>query len=324
VTIQRCTFDDHQVGGDTDDDFLSSIDLDMNNLGGILAFVRAVETRNFTKAAQHLGMSPSGVSKAISRLEDQFKVRLLYRTSRSVTMTPEGEAFYERCRQIVADLESAEQTLSQSREVPRGALRVTLPLSVGRLHLARMLPEFTERYPEVTLSASFNDRLIDLIDEGYDVAVRLGRPPDSRLIARRLASGKMVTCASPAYLKRRGTPTTPEDLIKHNCIRFVGPNTGRSFEWTFQRDGKRFGIAVSGNLTLDHAEALVQAAMAGTAIIHVSNYVTAPAIRAGELKAVLTGFEVEAPALWVMYPHNRHVTPRVRAFVDFLLDWAKR
>src|SRR4249919_1096885 len=124
----------------------------MDNLGGILAFVRTAEARNFTKAAQQLGMSPSGVSKAISRLEDQFKVRLLHRTSRSVTMTPEGAAFYERCRQIVADLEGAEQVLSQSREAPQGVLRVTLPLSIGRLHLARLIPEFAQRYPDVELS----------------------------------------------------------------------------------------------------------------------------------------------------------------------------
>jgi DNA-binding transcriptional LysR family regulator len=214
--------------------------------------------------------------------------------------------------------------LSQSREAPQGALRVTLPLSVGRLHLARVLPEFTERYPEVTLSASFSDRLIDLIDEGYDVAVRLGKPPDSRLIARQLAVGATVTCASPAYLKRHGTPRIPEDLANHNCIRFVGPNTGRSFEWKFQRDGKRFSVPVAGNLTLDHAEALVEAALAGTAIIQISSYVTTAAVRAGELKAVLREFQVEAPTIWVMYPQNRHLTPRVRTFVDFLMDWAKK
>jgi LysR family transcriptional regulator for bpeEF and oprC len=238
-------------------------------------------------------------------------------------MTPEGTVFYERCRQIVADLEDAEQMLSQAREVPQGALRITLPLSVGRLHLARVLPEFAQRYPEVTLSASFSDRLIDLIDEGYDVAVRLGKPPDSRLIARQLAVGRMMTCAAPAYLKRHGTPRVPEDLADHNCIQFVAPNTGRSFEWRFQRDGKRFGVAVSGNLALDHAEALVEAAMAGTALIQISSYVTAAAIRSGDLKAVLTEFQVEAPPIWVMYPQNRHLTPRVRTFVDFLMDWAK-
>ena len=295
----------------------------MDNLGGILAFVRAAEARSFTKAAQQLGMSPSGVSKAISRLEDQFKVRLLHRTSRSVTMTPEGTAFYERCRQIVADLEDAEQMLSQSREAPQGALRVTLPLSIGRLHLARVVPEFARRYPEVNVSASFSDRLIDLIDEGYDVAVRLGKPPDSRLIARQLAAGTLMTCASPAYLKQHGTPRTPEDLAHHNCIRFVAPNAGRAFEWKFQRDGKRFGVGVAGNLSLDHAEALVEAALAGTAMIQISSYITAPAVRAGYLKPVLTAFQVEAPTIWVMYPQNRHLTPRVRVFVDFLFEWAK-
>jgi LysR family transcriptional regulator for bpeEF and oprC len=295
----------------------------MDNLSGILAFVRAAEARSFTKAARQLGMSPSGVSKAISRLEDQFKVRLLHRTSRSVSMTPEGTAFYERCRQIVAGLEDAEQLLSRAREMPRGVLRVTLPLSVGRLYLARVMPAFVERYPELAVEASFTDRLVDLIEEGYDLAVRMGKPPDSRVIARPLTTGTLTTCAAPAYLKRHGTPRKPEDLVNHNCIRFVVPGTGRAQDWKFQRDGKRFGISVSGNLTLDHAEALVEAALAGTALIQISSYVTTPAIRSGKLKTVLSGFQVDSPAIWVMYPQNRHLTPRVRAFVDFLVDWAK-
>jgi LysR family transcriptional regulator for bpeEF and oprC len=295
----------------------------MDNLSGILAFVRAAEAHSFTKAARQLGMSPSGVSKSISRLEDQFKVRLLHRTSRSVTLTPEGTVFYERCRRIVADLEDAEQLLTQAREVPRGVLRMTLPLSVGRLYLARIIPEFVQRYPELTVEASITDRLVDLIEEGCDLAVRMGKPPDSRVIARRLATGVLTTCASPSYLKRHGTPRSPEDLAGHNCIRFVVAGTGRAQDWKFQRDGKRFSISVSGNLTLDHAEALVEAALAGTALIQISSYVTAAAIRDGNLKAVLTGFQVESPAIWVMYPQNRHLTPRVRAFVDFLVDWAK-
>jgi len=294
----------------------------MDNLSGILAFVRTAEAHSFTKAARQLGMSPSGVSKAISRLEDQFKVRLLHRTSRSVTMTPEGTSFYERCRQIVADLEDAEQVLSQARAVPHGVLRVTLPLSVGRLHLARVIPEFALRYAEIAVEASLTDRLVDLIEEGIDVAVRMGRPPDSRLIARQLAAGTLTTCASPAYLKRNGTPRKPEELAQHNCIRFVVPSSGRAQEWKFQRDGKRLSLAVSGNVTLDHAEALVEAALAGTALIQISSYVTSPAIRAGKLKAVLTAFQVESPPIWVMYPQNRHLTPRVRAFVDFLIEWA--
>jgi DNA-binding transcriptional LysR family regulator len=295
----------------------------MSDLNGMLAFVRAAEARNFTKAAQQLGMTPSGVSKAISRLEDRFKVRLLHRTSRSVSLTPEGSAFYERGRQIVADLEDAELALSQARATPRGVLRVTLPLSIGRLHLAGVIPEFVRRYPEVTLEASFTDRLVDLIDEGYDLAVRVGKPPDSRVVARPIADSMMVTCAAPSYLRAQGTPRVPEDLARHNCIRFAMPSSGRSHDWRFQRGGKGFGIAVSGNLMLDHAEALVEAARAGTALIQISSYVTAAAIRRGELKAVLTRFQVEGPGIWVMYPQNRHLTPRVRALVDFLVEWGK-
>ena len=296
----------------------------MDNLGEILAFVRAAEARNFTKAARQLGMTPSGVSKAIARLENRFKVRLLHRTSRSVTMTPEGAGFYERCRSIVADLEDAEQLLSQARGEPRGLVRITLPLSIGRLHLARLLPEFAQRYPEVKLEAVFTDRLVDLIEEGFDVAVRMGKPPDSRVVARQIAAGTTTTCASPVYLKQHATPRTPEDLVHHNCIRFAVPSTGRTADWRFQRDGKRFSVAVAGNLVLDHAEALIEAALAGTALIQLSSYATAGHLRRGKLKAVLTKFEVDSPAIWVMYPHNRHLTPRVRALVDFLIEWGAR
>jgi LysR family transcriptional regulator for bpeEF and oprC len=296
----------------------------MDNLSGILAFVRTAEARNFTKAAQQLGMTPSGVSKAISRLESQFKVRLFHRTSRSVTMTPEGTTFFERCRQIVSDLQDAEQLLSQARVAPQGVLRITLPLSVGRLHLARAIPEFVQRYPDITVEASLTDRLVDLVEEGYDLAVRMGKPPDSRVVARPLTLGKLVTCASPDYLKQHGTPRRPEDLVSHNCIRFVLPSTGRAQDWKFQRDAKRFSVSVSGNVALDHAEALVEAALAGTALIQISSFVTAPGIRRGDLKAVLTRYQVESPSVWVMYPQNRHLTPRVRALVDFLVDWGKR
>jgi LysR family transcriptional regulator, regulator for bpeEF and oprC len=292
----------------------------MENLTGMLAFVRAAEARSFTAAARSLGLSPSGVSKAISRLEAGFQVRLLHRTSRSVTLTPEGAAFYERCRQIVAELEDAEQLLSAAHGTPRGRLRVTLPLSLGRLHLARLLPEFLVRYPEVTLEASATDRIVDLVEEGFDVAVRLGQPPDSRLVARQLIGGALVTCAAPAYLERFGAPEQPEDLARHNCARFVVPSTGVARDWLFKRGGKVFGVPVHGNLTFDHAECLVEAARAGTAMIQISSYVTGDAFRAALLQPVLAQFQVESPSMWAIYPQNRHLTPRVRAFVDFLVE----
>ena len=303
---------------------MSSMERAMDQFSGILAFVRAAEERSFTKAAHRLGISPSGVSKAISRLEAQFKVRLLHRTSRSISITPEGAAFYERCRQIVSDLEDAGQLLSRAQEAPRGLLRVTLPLSVGRLHLARALPEFACRYPEVKMEASLTDRRVDLVEEGFDVAVRLGKPPDSRLVARQLATGVLTTCAAPSYLKRHGVPRRPEDVAKHNCVGFVVPSTGRVQDWRFQRGGRQLTIPAPGNLSLDHAEALVEAALAGTALIQISSYVTAPALRARLLQVVLREFQVASPPVWVMYRHNRNLTPRVRAFVDFLVQWAGR
>lgn len=295
----------------------------LENLSGVLAFVRAAEARSFTAAARALGISPSGVSKAISRLEAGFGVRLLHRTSRSVTMTPEGTAFYERCRQIVADLEDAEQALSAAHAAPRGRLRITMPLSVGRLYLAGLLPKFLEQHPDVIVEASASDRMVDMIDEGFDVAIRLGEPPDSRLVARQVVSGALVTCASPRYLKRHGTPRRPSDLLSHNCARFVVPSTGVPRDWLFREQGRNYSVPVQGNLSFDHAECLVEAACAGTAMIQISSYVTGEALRKGLLRRVLTRFEVASPAMWVMYPQNRHLTPRVRAFVDFLLAAAR-
>ena len=295
----------------------------MENLTGMLAFVRAAEARSFTAAGRALGISPSGVSKAISRLEASFKVRLLHRTSRSVTLTPEGAAFYERCRQIVADIEDAEQVLSTAHAGARGRLRVTMPLSLGRLQLARLLPEFLARHPDVTVEASATDRMVDMVEEGFDVAIRLGQPPDSRLVARQLIGGVLVTCAAPAYLERHGEPREPEELVRHNCARFVVPSTGLARDWMFQRAGKPFSVPVQGNLTFDHAECLVEAAIGGNAVIQISSYVTGDAFRSGALRPVLTAFQVESPAMWAIYPQNRHMTPRVRAFVDFLVEAAR-
>lgn len=295
----------------------------LDNLAGMLAFVRAADARSFTGAARLLGITPSGVSKAISRLEARYAVRLLWRTSRSVTLTPEGEAFYERCRQIVSDLEDAEQSLSAARAAPRGVLRVTMPVAIGRTLIARLLPEFLARHPEVSVEANATDRLVDLVEEGFDVALRLGKPPDSRLVARRLIGGTQVTCASPAYLAAHGTPQTPEDLATRDCTRFVVPSSGVVRDWSFRRDGRVFQMAVSGRLTFNQSECLVEAACAGAGIIQISSYVTGHAIAAGRLVPILSDYAVESPDLSLLYPHNRHATPRVRAFVDFLAEAAR-
>jgi LysR family transcriptional regulator for bpeEF and oprC len=293
----------------------------MDHLSGILAFVHAAEAQSFTRAAHRLGISPSGISKAISRLESRHGVRLLQRTARSITLTSEGSAYYERCKKILTDLEEAEHVLTNAHKSPRGLLRITLPLSIGRLHLARILPEFARQYPEVQLEVHVSDRMTDLVEERFDVAIRIGKLSDSRLVARRLTSGTLVTCATPAYLKRYGVPKRPEDLLQHNCILFEVPNTGRTRSWQFQRDGRRISVPVRGNLRLDHAEAIVEAALAGTALIQISSYVTAPALARRQLQSVLTAYQLESPSVWAMYPQNSSPTPRLRAFVDFLVKW---
>ena len=293
----------------------------MDYLSGLLAFVHAADARNFTRAAHRLGISPSGISKAISRLESRHGVRLLQRTARSITLTPEGSAYYERCKKILADLEEAELVLTDAHKSPRGLLRVTLPLSIGRLHLARMLPEFARQYSEVQLEVHVSDRITDLVEEKFDVAVRIGKLSDSRLVARRLASGTLTTCATPSYLKRHGVPKLPVDLLQHNCIQFVVPSTGRAQPWQFQQDRRRISVPVRGNLRLDHAEAMVEAAFAGTALIQISSYVTAPAVARRQLQPVLTAYQVDSPSIWALYPQNSSATPRLRAFVDFLVKW---
>jgi LysR family transcriptional regulator, regulator for bpeEF and oprC len=293
----------------------------MDHLSGLIAFVHAAEARSFTRAAQRLGISPSGISKAISRLEARHGVRLLQRTARSITLTPEGSAYFERCKKILADLEEAEHVLTDAHKSPRGLLRITLPLSIGRLHFARVLPEFARLYSEVQLEVHVSDRKADLVEEKFDVAIRIGKLSDSRLVARRLASGTLTTCATPSYLKRNGVPKRPEDLLQHNCIQFEVPNTGRAQPWQFQRDRRRLSVPVRGNLRLDHAEAMVEAALAGTALIQMSSYVTAPAIARGQLQPVLTAYQVESPPIWAVYPQNSNPTPRLRAFVDFMVKW---
>jgi LysR family transcriptional regulator for bpeEF and oprC len=293
----------------------------MDHLSGLLAFVHAAEAQSFTRAAHRLGISASGISKAISRLESRHGVRLLQRTARSITLTPEGSAYYERCKKILADLEEAEHVLTDAHKSPRGLLRITLPLSIARLHLARVLPEFAHQYSEVQLEVHVSDRMADLVEERFDVAIRIGKLSDSRLVARRLASGTLTTCATPSYFKQHGVPKRPEDLPQHNCIEFEVPNTGRTQPWQFQRDGRRISVPVRGNLRLDHAEAMVEAALAGTALIQISSYVTAPAIARRQLQPVLTSYQVDSPPIWVLYPQNSSPTPRLRAFVDFLVKW---
>jgi len=292
----------------------------MDKLKSLIIFVRAAQNRSFSVAARQLGMSPSTVSKAVLRLEEDLGIRLLNRTTRSVTLTDDGAAFYERCRQILSELEEAELELGKARSMPTGKLRLDLTIELGRLHIVPALPSFIAKYPELKLDVSLNNRMVDLIEEGIDAVVRIGTGPDSRLIMHRLATARFIVCAAPAYLARHTEPETPEDLRHHNCINFVSPQTGRVFEWLFQRDGQEFRLPVDGNFRLNHGEALLDAAIGGAGLVQVYNYIAGAALTRGELKPVLEGYAAPGTAIAVVYPQKRHLSAKIRAFFDFMSE----
>ncbi len=290
----------------------------LDSLQGISVFVRVAEARSFTTAARKLGMTPSGASKAITRLEDRLGVRLVHRTTRSVSLTDDGAAYYERCRQILAELEDAETALTRRRAKPRGRLRVQMPVGFGQRILVPLLAEFVELYPELTVDAELSDRDPDLADEGLDAAVRIGDLGDARLIARALCELRFVTVASPQYLERHGEPQTPDELERHRCLVYYLPRTHRYREWHFSSNGEPFSRAVAGSLNLNHSQALLDAAIAGAGIANVSTFIAYDAIRSGALKIILNDYVGVGPTVWVVYLQRRHLSPRVQAFVQFL------
>lgn len=296
----------------------------MDKLNCLLVFVCAASNRSFSVAARQLGMSPSTVSKAVQRLEEDLGIRLLNRTTRSITLTADGAAFYDRCRQILSDLEEAELDLGRARVQPTGTLRIDLTTELGRLHIVPALPRFIAQYPDLKLDVSLNNRMVDLIEEGIDAAVRIGTGPDSQLIMHGLATARFLVCAAPSYLARYGEPKTLEDLKHHNCVTFVSSWTGRVFDWLFWHDGQEIRLAVDGNLRLNHGESLLDVAIAGAGLVQVYNYIAGAAITSGELKPVLEPYAAPGTSIAVIYPQKRHLSAKVRAFVGFMGELTAR
>lgn len=292
----------------------------MEGLTALCAFAHAVELKSFAAAGRRLGISASAVSKSVARLEDRYGVRLLNRTTRSISLTAEGAAFYDRCVRILVELEEAELAIAQRCASPSGLLRVDMPVALGRLGIIPALPRFLERCPKVEIDASLNDCITNLVKEGIDVAVRIGGGADSRLVSRRLAPHRLCTCAAPSYLERCGIPRQPDDLLNHNCLNFRFPTTGRLKLWRFQSGGEKRELRAPGNLTFDNGEALIEAAVAGLGIIQVPSYMVTAAIEAGALRLLLREYAIENSSIAVVYPQNRHLSPKVRAFVDFLIE----
>ncbi len=288
----------------------------MDNLSGMAVFAQVVEAQSFTGAARRLGISKAAVSKQVSRLEERLGARLLNRTTRRLSLTEVGAAFYERCARIVAEAEEAELAVTRLNEAPRGTLRVDVPVDFGIQYLAPLLPPFMLANPELKVDISFNDRFVDLIDEGHDLAVRIGQLPDSSLIARKLAESRSVICAAPDYWDRHGRPAHPSELAKHNCFAYSYLATGN--EWRLEGPEGDVAVRVSGSLTANNGDMLRQAAVAGLGVIATPVFMAQNDLRAGWLEPVLRDYEPPMRGIHAVYPHNRHLSAKVRAFVDYL------
>jgi len=290
----------------------------MDILPGMAVFAEVVEAKSFTGAARRLGMSKAAVSKQISRLEERLGARLLNRTTRKLSLTEVGAAFYERCARIVAEAEEAELAVTRLHETPRGTLRVDVPVDFGIQYLTPLLPAFMLANPELKVDISFNDRFVDLVDEGFDLAIRIGQLPDSSLIARKLAETGAVICAAPEYWDRHSRPTHPSELEDHNCFAYSYLATGN--EWRLKGAEGEIAVRVSGTLRANNGNALRQAAVAGLGVVATPVFMACDDLRAGRLEPVLRDYEAPRRGIYAVYPHNRHLSTKVRAFVDYLVE----
>jgi len=282
-------------------------------------FLAVIETGSFTAAADKLGTRSGQASKLISRLETELGVRLLNRTTRSVAPTEAGRAYYDRLKPLVDELDTLDLDIRNASQSPRGRLRLTAPLTFGTLELAPALNEFAGLYPDIELDVSFSDRVVNVVDEGFDLAVRVGRPGDSSLILRRLCAVRIVVVGAPAYLDKHGAPATPPDLARHSCI--IDTNFREPNRWPFKdKSGAAEMVSVDGRIRYSNAEACVQAAELGLGLACVPAFVAEEALRSGRLIRLLLSFEPVPYDVHVLYPHSRHLAAKVRLLVDFLSE----
>jgi len=294
-------------------------------LGSIELFCRAAELGGFTAAAEVLGVTPGAVSRSVGRLEARLGVRLFARTTRQVRLTEDGRVYFEQCRQALAQIEEAERALAGHQTTPSGVLRLSVPTTYGHYRVLPLLPEFTARHPQVKVEVHIANRNVDLIEEGYDLAIRRGPPPDSRLVARTLEEATLGLFAAPAYLHRCGMPRELADLKHHDCIPFVLPSTGRTVPWLFRNQGAEVELIVDGRVRF-HEDVLgcVNHARAGGGICQMYHFIARAAVARGELVEVLQAFGGRSQPFAMLYPQNRHLSAKVRAFVDFLIETLRR
>ncbi|MEH2486285.1 LysR family transcriptional regulator [Bradyrhizobium sp. AZCC 2230] len=288
----------------------------MDSLGSLNAFVRAAETRSFTVAGRQLGVSSSAIGKAVARMEERLGVRLFHRSTRSITLTAEGALFLDRCRRIFSEIEAAELELSQTHEAPRGTLRVGLPL-VGMLMIPT-LAAFMRTYPEIMLDLDFSDRIIDVIEEGFDAVVRFADAGDTRLMSRALGTYRRRLVAAPAYLAAKGVPKTPDDLKAHACLHHRFPTSRRFEQWPLPPEQAGVEIELPKTAVASTLEPLIYMAEQGLGIAYLPDFAIGRQLREGLLVTVLDDYTDRSGPLRVLWPSSRHLAPKLRAFVDFL------
>ena len=281
-------------------------------------FVNVVREGGFSAAAKAMKLTPSAVSKQISRLEDRLNVRLLNRTTRQLSMTDEGETYFHRAAKILTDIEEVEAMVSDRRGTPSGTLRVTSSITFGRHQIVSMMPEFLNTYPDLRLQLSLSDNIVDLVQEGFDIAIRMGELTDSSLVARRLALDRRVVCAAPSYIEKYGIPRSPEALRDHNCL--VITNIPSVRDWVFSFGSSIRTIHVEGRFETNSGVAVHEAALDGIGIAQLAAYLVAPDLRAGRLVSFLEDRVAEGKPIYAVYPHSRHLLPKVRVFIDFLVE----
>jgi DNA-binding transcriptional LysR family regulator len=291
----------------------------MKNLAGMAIFAHVVEARSFSAAAQRLGMSKSMVSKEVTKLERNLGARLLNRTTRKLSLTEIGAAFYESCARIVQEAREAEVLVGRLHAEPRGVLRLTAPVAFGTLHVAPALPEFLAQYPDLRIDLTIGDRQFDLAEEGFDLAIRIARVLPDNLVARRLAPINRVVCAAPAYFERHGTPDRPADLARHNCLVYTHASPDSQWRFRSGKGAEEEVVPVRGNLTLNDDEALWQATIGALGIALLPTFIVGNDLQSGRLQAVLTEHVPVERNLHALYLPNRHLSAKVRVFIDFLV-----
>lgn len=281
-------------------------------------FARVVECSSFTRAAATLGLPRSSVSAAVIELEDRVGARLLHRTTRRVSPTQDGTAFYDRCLRLIADVEETETLFRLAGKEPSGRLKVDVPGRIGRLVIAPALPGFLKRYPQIDIDLGVTDRAVNLIEDSVDCVLRVGPLADSGLIARSIGQLTLINVASPAYLERHGVPMAPADLKDHLAVNYASPSTGRIDDWEWLENGVLHSLPLRGRVTTNSAEACIACCLAGLGLIQIPAYDIRPHLEAGELVEVLPGFQAEPMAMTILYPSRQHLSRRLHVFADWL------